>query len=126
MAEQGITKAYLDEIFEAFNARDVDRIASYFADQGVFQSPLGPPPYGNRAVGKEQIKEFLANRWKAVPDLRWTDQTVSINGNTAATSWKVLWTDSRGQKQEWAGCDLYEFEGNKITLKDTYWKGPAA
>ena len=126
MAEQVITKAYLDEIFEAFNARDVDRIAGYFADQGVFQTALGPSPYGTRVVGRGNIKEFLANRWKQIPDMRWKDQTVSINGNTATASWKVLWTDANGHKQEWAGCDLYVFEGNKIKLKDTYWKRPAA
>jgi nuclear transport factor 2 (NTF2) superfamily protein len=125
MSETGITPAYLDEIFDAFNERDLERIAGYFAEDGVFQAPLGPPPYGNRAVGKQQIKDFLSQRWARIPTMRWKDQTTSIVGNTATTAWKVLWTDENGKENEWAGCDLYVFEGRRIKLKDTYWKRPA-
>lgn len=125
MTNTQLTSAYLDEIFAAFNAQDLDLIASYFAEDGVFQAPLGPPPHGNRAVGKQQIKDFLASRWKQIPSMHWKDQTTSIVGNTATTAWTVAWTDADGE-HEWDGCDLYVFDGKKIKLKDTYWKRPAA
>ena len=120
-----LTEDYLDEIFEAFNAQDGERIASYFAEDGVFRAPLGPAPYGNAAHGRQQIKEFLAARWKKFPDLSWKDPVSFISGNRAVTAWKVTWTDEKGAKNEWAGCDLYEFDGLKIKVKDTYWKRPA-
>lgn len=119
-----ITAAYLDEIFDAFNRQDVDAIRGFFAEDGVFQTPLGPPPFGHQVVGPRAIGEFLKQRWKQMPDLRWQAQKSWIVGNRAFTEWTVLGTTPAGEPFRWAGCDLYEFEGRKIMRKDTYWKGP--
>jgi hypothetical protein len=47
-----ITAAHLDEIFDAFNRQDVDAITGFFAEDGVFRTPLGPAvrPPGRRSA----------------------------------------------------------------------------
>lgn len=54
------------EINAAFNARDVDRILSFFAEDATFLMARGPEPCGRRVHGKEAIGRILADRFKVV------------------------------------------------------------
>ena len=60
-------RARLVEICDAFNAHDLDRIMSFFADDCVLEMPRGPKPYGSRFEGKHNVREGLAARFKDCP-----------------------------------------------------------
>lgn len=118
----GPTPALMRAINEAFNARDMARILSFFADDATFLMARGPEPCGRRVHGKAAIGQVLADRFKVIPDMRWDHIDVFIAGPRAVSVWTVRGTGGDGEKLEYQGCDIYEFRGDKILNKDTYWK----
>jgi ketosteroid isomerase-like protein len=122
MSSPGPTLELMKAINAAFNARDVDRIASFFADDATFFMARGPEPCGRRVHGKAAIKQVLADRFQVIPDMRWDHIDVFVAGQRAVSVWTVRGEGADGEKLEYQGCDIYEFRGDKILNKDTYWK----
>jgi ketosteroid isomerase-like protein len=118
----GPTPALMKQINEAFNSRDVDRIMSFFAEDCTFLMARGPEPEGRRVHGKAAVRKVLGDRFRVITDMRWDHVDSFITGNRAVTVWMVTGTGVDGEKLNYRGCDLYEFRGDKILNKDTYWK----
>jgi ketosteroid isomerase-like protein len=110
------------EINEAFNSRDVDRIMSFFADDATFLMARGPEACGRRVQGKAAISKVLADRFKVIAGMRWDHIDHFVTGNRAVSVWTVTGRSADGEALEYRGCDIYEFRGDKIVHKDTYWK----
>ena len=110
------------QINAAFNSRDVDRILSFFADDATFLMARGPEPCGRRVHGKAAIGKVLADRFKVISDMRWDHIDHFVTGSRAVSVWTVTGTGSDGERLDYQGCDIYEFRGDKILNKDTYWK----
>jgi ketosteroid isomerase-like protein len=106
----------------AFNARDVDRIMSFFAEDATFLMARGPEPKGRRVHGKTAIRKILTDRFKVISDMRWDHIDHFVAGNRAVSVWMVTGTSADGEILNYQGCDIYEFRGGKILNKDTYWK----
>jgi uncharacterized protein (TIGR02246 family) len=122
MNTAGPTPELMKAINAAFNARDVDRIAAFFAEDATFMMARGPEPCGRRVHGREAIRKVLADRFAVIPDMRWDHIDVFIAGPRAVSVWMVRGEGQDGEKLEYQGCDIYEFRGDKILNKDTYWK----
>ena len=45
-----------------------------------------------------------------------------VCGDRGCSEWTLTGTTSTGVKVEVRGCDLFEFRGDKIVRKDSYWK----
>jgi len=118
----GPTMALLKEINAAFNSRDVDRIMEFFADDCTFLMARGPEPCGRRVHGKAAVRKVLADRFAVIGDMRWDHVDAFVTGNRAVTVWTVTGRGRDGEVLDYRGCDLYEFRGDKILNKDTYWK----
>jgi len=118
----GPTIALMKEINEAFNSRDVDRIMRFFADDCTFYMARGPEPCGRRVHGKAAVRRVLADRFKVIPDMRWDHVDHFIAENRAVTVWMVTGRGADGEILDYQGCDLYEFRGDKILNKNTFWK----
>ena len=110
------------DINGAFNARDVDRIMSFFDDDATFLMARGPEPKGRRVHGKAAIRKVLADRFKVISGMRWDHIEHFVTGNRAVSVWMVTGTSADGEALNYQGCDIYEFRGDKILNKDTYWK----
>jgi taurine dehydrogenase small subunit len=110
------------EINAAFNSRDVGRILAFFAEDATFLMARGPEPCGRRVHGKAAIGKVLADRFKVISDMRWDHIDHFVTGNRAVSIWLVTGTGSDGEVLNYQGCDIYEFRGDKILNKDTYWK----
>jgi ketosteroid isomerase-like protein len=118
----GPTPELMKAINAAFNARDVDRIMSFFADDCTFLMARGPEPCGRRVHGKAEVRRVLTDRFKVIPDMRWDHIDAFIAGNRAVSVWMVTGAGKDGEQLNYQGCDIYEFRGDKILNKDTYWK----
>ena len=119
-----VTVELLDAIQGAFNARDVDAILSYFADDVEWLMARGPEAKeGRRLKGKKAIGDVLRARFEQIPDMRWEEMSHFIDGDRAASEWVVCGTSKQtGEKLELLGCDLWAFRDGKVVKKDTYWK----
>lgn len=112
----------LKQFLDAFNRHDLDAIMSFFTDDCVFQMPRGPAPAGRGAVGKDAVRALLATRFEGLPDVHYSDDRHFIAGDRGASEWLLTGTTRSGERVEVRGCDLFEFRGDKIARKDSFWK----
>lgn len=117
-----ITARTLEQVLEAFNRHDLDAIMAYFADDCSFDFPRGPEPWGQRFVGKEQVREALVGRFKGIPDVHYGDGSHWVAGERGVSEWTLTGTTTAGVRLKVHGCDLWEFRDGKITRKDSFWK----
>lgn len=122
IVDEPVTLERVREIGDAFARHDVDAIVDCFAEDGEFRNAKGPDVWGQSYKGKEQIRSYFVPLFANSPDIRWQHTAEYVVGNRAVTEWRRTATLPNGQKQEWLGCDLYTFRGDKIVRKDTYIK----
>ena len=72
--------------------------------------------------GKAAVRKVLADRFRVITDMRWDHVDAFIAGDRALTVWMVTGHGRDGEVLNYRGCDIYEFRGDKILNKDTYWK----
>ena len=117
MATAQVDIATLQAVLDAFNAHDVDAIMGFFADDCVFDTPRG-----QRLVGKEQVRTGIQARFDGIPDIHYGDDRHFVDGDRGVSEWTIRGTLTTGEPIEVRGCDLFEFAGDKIRRKDSYWK----
>jgi ketosteroid isomerase-like protein len=117
-----ITHDTLKGFLEAFNRHDLDAIMDCFAEDCVFYMPRGSAPRGDRYQGKAQVRAGLATRFEGIPDVHYGDDTHWVCGQFGVSEWTLTGTTTQGKKIRVRGVDLLEFEGGKITRKDSFWK----
>jgi len=119
--EMSMTLEKLNEILDAFNNKDLDKIIESFEEEGEFFVAAGPHPYGEFFKGHETIPKALSERFATVPDIQWLDVKTWISGDNGVSQWLVKGTGPNGPINQ-LGCDLWTFRGDKILKKDTYYK----
>lgn len=109
-------------ILEAFNAHDLDRVMSFFAENCSLDMPRGAQPWGTRLVGKSAVREGLAGRFKGLPDVHYGEDRHWGDGDMVVSEWLLTGTRPDGERVKVRGCDHYEFRDGKVVRKDSYWK----
>lgn len=117
-----LTVRILKQILEAFNNHDLDAIMEYFSDDCSFDFPRGPKPWGQRFIGKDQVREALASRFKGIPDVHYGNDRHWVSADMGVSEWTLTGTTTSGVRLELRGCDLWEFRKGKVIRKDSYWK----
>jgi hypothetical protein len=64
----------------------------------------------------------LAGRFAGLPDVHYGDDRHWVGGDRGCSEWLLTGTTPQGDRVEVRGCDLFEFAGDKIVRKDSYWK----
>jgi ketosteroid isomerase-like protein len=121
-AQQPVTVETLKQFVTAFNAHDLDAVMTFFADDCELLMPRGPEPWGQRYVGKAEVRKGLASRFEGIPDVHYGNDEHWISGNRGVSTWTLTGTTREGKKINVRGCDLLEFRDGKIVRKDSYWK----
>lgn len=122
MNNSGASLATLKALVEAFNAHDLDRIMSFFAEDAVLEMPRGPDPWGYRHVGAAAVREGLRSRFEGLPDVHHGDDSHYVDGDMGISQWTVTGTTRSGESIAARGCDFYSFCGSKVVKKDSFWK----
>ena len=119
-----VTIETLKQILDAFNRHDLDAIMEFFSDDCSFDFPRGPESWGQRFIGKAQVREALASRFKGIPDVHYGEDRhwISSDGNMGVSEWTLTGTTTSGLTVKVKGCDHWEFSKGKVTRKDSYWK----
>jgi steroid delta-isomerase-like uncharacterized protein len=120
--EMAVSVDTLKQILEAFNRHDLDAIMEFFSDDCSFDFPRGPDPWGKRYIGKEQVREALAGRFKGIPDVHYGEDRHWVSANMGVSEWTLTGTTTTGVSLKVRGCDLWEFRNGKVIRKDSYWK----
>jgi ketosteroid isomerase-like protein len=122
MATDTVTVETLQRLVDAFNTHDLDAVMRFFTDDCVLEMPRGPDPWGRRLQGWEAVRVGLANRFVGIPDVHYGEDRHWVSGNRGCSEWLLTGTTTQGERIEVRGCDLFEFRGDKIARKDSYWK----
>ena len=112
----------LEELTEAFNAHDLDRIMSYFADDCSLDMPRGSEPWGTRYSGRDAVRAGLRTRFESVPDVHYGADRHWATDTMGVSEWLLTGTTPAGEPISVRGTDHYEFRDGKVVRKDSYWK----
>jgi ketosteroid isomerase-like protein len=112
----------LGQVLDGFNAHDVDAIMRYFVEDATFDAPRGPDPWGTRFVGKDEIARGFRGRFEGIPDVRYDEDRHFVAGDRGVSEWRLRGTTRDGAAIDVRGCDLWEFQDDRIVRKDSYWK----
>jgi ketosteroid isomerase-like protein len=118
----GPTVETLERLLDAFNAHDLDAVMSFFVDDCVLAMPRGPDPCGRSLEGRDRVREGLASRFAGIPDVHYGEDRHWVSGSRGCSEWLLTGTTTDGKAVRVRGCDLFEFRGDKIARKDSYWK----
>ena len=121
-AQRSVTVETLKQLVAAFNAHDLDAVMNFFADDCELIMPRGPEPWGQRYVGKAEVRKGLATRFEGIPDVQYGGDEHWVSGSHGVSRWTLTGTTKDGKKINVRGCDLLEFRDGKIVRKDSYWK----
>jgi ketosteroid isomerase-like protein len=80
-AQQPATVETLKQFVSAFNAHDLDVVMKFFADDCELMMPGGPELWGQRYVGKAEVRKGLASRFRGIPDVHYGNDEHWISGN---------------------------------------------
>src|SRR6476469_5067955 len=110
------------EFGAAWNSGDADLVASFFADDGVYHASVGPDALGKSYFGKEQIRRGVQAFFDRFPDGKFENLKVVVAGELGTFEWHFVSADSNGEKVRTAGCDLLQFVGDKVAVKNAFRK----
>jgi ketosteroid isomerase-like protein len=110
------------EFGSAWNSRDPDLVASFFADDGVYHASVGPDHLGKTYFGKEEIRNGVKAFFERFPDGRFENLKVMVAGDIGSFEWDFVATDVSGKPVTTAGCDLLAFRGDKVIVKNAFRK----
>jgi len=110
------------EFGSAWNRRDPDLVASFFADDGVYHASVGPDHLGKSYVGKEEIRKGVKAFFERFPNGKFENLKVVVAGDVGSFEWDFVVTDAAGKSVTTAGCDLLAFRGDMVVLKNAFRK----
>ncbi|MFN8163664.1 MAG: nuclear transport factor 2 family protein [Solirubrobacterales bacterium] len=115
----------IDEFTRAWVAGDVDFLMELMSGDCEFRASVGPEP-GTSFVGREAVRRGFERYLGSVGPDRPKSETETlpllVGPDFAVTRWIVRTEASDGNLDVVHGCDVFEFEGDRIRLKDTYRK----
>jgi len=112
----------LARFMNAWNARDVDALMDCMAADCAFHASGGPDAEGRRHEGTSAVRAAYEAIFETYPEAAWTNGRHFVIGDRGVAEWRFVGRDHDGKRVEVEGCDLFEFDGELIRLKDSYRK----
>ena len=104
----------------AFNTNDLDKMISYFADDGIYEEFNG-----RTSKGPADVRAAFAPQFEgAFGEMKFLDEDLVIDptNNKAVASWRCTLT-VKGEPMSWRGLDFITYnDDGKVTHKLTYAK----
>jgi ketosteroid isomerase-like protein len=116
----------LTAFFDAWNEHDVETIVSFFTPDGSYLASIGPDDGGTTFHGTHELRRGVAAFLDNYRDVHYTDLRIGIADDRAFASWTFHGIDPSGQAMTYRGVDLFQFDGDRIALKDAYRKERSA
>lgn len=120
-AASGMTLERLAEFGDAWRRKDLDALMAYVTDDVVYSTSVGPEP-GETFRGREAVRRGFELMLAHDADAEARGGDAWIFGDRAVGTWSYVYRDEHGREVEVRGMDIYEFEGDRIRLKDAYRK----
>lgn len=116
-----MTLERLAEFGAAWRRRDLDALMSFMTDDCEFRASVGPEP-GATFTGAEAVRNGFAQMLAYDAAAEGHGGHAFIHGNLGVSQWSFRYDRGDGSPTEVRGCDIYEFQGDRIRVKDAYRK----
>ena len=120
MALEG--EAFVREFVKVWNGHDVNGILNMFADDVVFEAPVGKEPWGTRLLGKAASREFITDLFKRIPDARYDELRHFVCPEHAVVELVRTATPRGGTRSEVHLVDILTIRDGKIAAMRAYGK----
>jgi steroid delta-isomerase-like uncharacterized protein len=121
-----VTIETLKAFGDGWNRHDVDFLMTFMADDCVFETTAGKEVCGTRYAGREQVRAAFARVFQIFPDAQFNAARHFVAGDRGVSEWIFTGTTVDGKKVEVKGCDVFTFKGDKIAVKESYFKNRTA
>ena len=111
----GEIESLLERYDKAWNDQDLDTIVELHAPGMVFENHTA----GSRAEGDE-VRGHIGRIFENWPDMRFRGRKLQVREELAVSEWTASATKPDGQRIEWDGVDIFEFEDGLIKRKGVY------
>jgi ketosteroid isomerase-like protein len=111
-----------EEFGAAWNSGNADLVTSFFTDDGVYHASIGSEALGKSYFGTDNIRHGVQVFFDRFPDGKFENLKVNVAGDIGTFEWDFVATDGSGQKVRTAGCDLLQFDGDKVASKNAFRK----
>ena len=114
-----------EDYLAAWNSHDVEKIASFFTDDCVYEDVA----VGAVSRGKEELKAFASTTFAAFPDFKVEPTSRFVAGDWAGTEWimrgtqtgDLLGIPATGKSFSIRGASIRELHEGKIRRNADYW-----
>ena len=117
-----MTEERLHEALAAWNTGDADLVLAFWSDYCVYHASFGSELMGRTFAGRDAAREGIQQFFDRYPEGEFADTEVMVVGSRGAAEWTFRATDEDGQPFEVRGCDLFEFDGDLIIIKNAFRK----
>ena len=122
MSKQPGTMLTPQDVYDAFNSKDIDRFASLLADDYVFEGD------GSARVDAAGFLEFIRNYWATFPDAKITALRTIYQGNIAVGEGiyegthkgDFMGVPGTGKRVTFPFAEFFEFRGPKVKSMRVY------
>ncbi|WP_327586812.1 nuclear transport factor 2 family protein [Nonomuraea sp. NBC_00507] len=114
-----MTLERLAEFGDAWRDKNLDRLMEFMTDDCTFRASVGPEP-GTTFRGRAEVRRGFELMLAYDAGFESHAGNAFIAGERGAGQWFYTRTDEDGQVHRVDGCDLYEFDGDRIRVKDAY------
>jgi|1186.fasta_scaffold1012910_2 ketosteroid isomerase-like protein len=119
-----MTEARLHEALAAWNTGDAERVLAFWSEDCIYHASFGPELMGRSFIGLERARQGIQLFFDRYPDGVFADTEVMVAGDRGAAEWTFRAKDDDGAPFEVRGCDLFEFDGDLIRVKNAFRKVP--
>lgn len=119
---RGARLVCLERFMAAWNAHDLDALMACMAEDCAFVASGGGDAAGERHEGPAAVRAAFAAIFERFPDAAWGEARHAVSGDGGVSRWRFTGTGRDGARVAADGCDLFEFSGELIALKDSYRK----
>jgi ketosteroid isomerase-like protein len=117
------THAVLEQFIDAWARREVDELMGLMTETCVFSSSIGPEP-GTTFVGAAAVRGAFARLLDASNRPAGTTEKLEITAQDGfgVVRWTARDSTPDGRAVITRAVDVFEFDGGRISAKDTYRK----
>jgi ketosteroid isomerase-like protein len=117
-----MTEQRLHEALAAWNTGSAERVLEFWSEDCVYHASFGPELMGRTFAGRDSAREGIQQFFDRFPDGEFADTEVMVAGSRGAAEWTFRATGEDGRPFELRGCDLFEFDGDLIRVKNAFRK----
>ncbi|MBT6210720.1 MAG: nuclear transport factor 2 family protein [Woeseia sp.] len=93
----------------------------FITDDCEYHAPVGPEP-GERFIGKDDVRRYFDSFLDHDSGSECLPGDLHVYSDRGVATWAYKRTDESGESAVVQGCDLFEFVGDKISLKNAFSK----